>query len=212
MKLFKRKHKENDYRLFRDCKEMPLENFIIFIAIHDISFLCLYGIPPKDIAEEQWEVIYAEYCCLVGLQSYNEILEIYKEIARVKANLLTVQSALIVLHFRPSEICSESLRELGYKFIEGPERGKYLSMIEKKAKTLIILLNDKKKEIDKLLKSNKVVTKETDLRKGVAILSKYMGQRIDTRVTTVYEYAMMQRVYADECNAIKARENARNNQ
>ena len=197
------------YELYEGCRDLPLEGFINYIITHKAGHLCRFGAAPDEVASERWDVIYSEYCCLVGLQSYQELLTAYKELARLKNSQMIISTALIVLHLRPSDICSQSLNDLGYFFEEGLDRDKHLALVEKRAKNLSILIKIRNKEIENLSKGNKKAVNESDLRKGVTAISKYMGIRVDPLQVTLYEYAMMQRMMSEEIQRTRQKENGR---
>lgn len=209
--LRSKKKPASRYEFYPGCRELLLDGFISYMTTRKPEALCRKGVAPADEAAEHWEILYAEYCTLVGLQSYQELFGAYKEIARLRSNMMIIETALLVLNMRPSEICASSLCEIGYKYTEGKDRLKQLDLIAKKSKNLSILIKIKQKEIDAIVSRSKGTVSEADIRKGIASLSKYMGIRVDTSIVTVYEYAMMQRLMQEEINNKVARDHGRKN-
>jgi len=182
---------------FTSCSEMPLENFVSYINKADASLLVRRGEADPHQAAIHWDAIYGEYCELVGLVAYKQLISNYKEVARMQAVLIAVESAIYLLTLRRSDKCAAVLNELGYSFKEGDDRLQQLDVIATRVKTLRVQLELKEKELSELTK-DKTKTTEADIRKGIMHLVKFMGVPIDTRKTTVYEYAMMQRLLIDE--------------
>jgi hypothetical protein len=183
---------------FTSCSEMPLENFVSYINKADASLLVRRGEADPHQAAIHWDAIYGEYCELVGLVAYKQLISNYKEVARMQAVLIAVESAIYVLTLRRSDKCAAVLDELGYSFKEGDDRLQQLDVIATRVKTLRVQRELKEKDYPKLTKDKTKTTRGRYIRKGIMHLVKFMGVPIDTRKTTVYEYAMMQRLLIDE--------------
>lgn len=193
----------NFYRrssLYSRCNELTLERFMRCICDGDIRALRKHPLVSKSILYRTWARVGDEYAKLSGDTGYESNFVLYKDMARESGKLELVKSCLRILHVRYSETCVSCLPGLGYtyKFDENDPVGyrRDLDLAGKKARMISVELAESRGRYNKILskQGSQRSTKE-DFSRVLAILSKYMGYRVDPRVITVEEYVMMQKQY-----------------
>lgn len=171
---------------------------------HDVTlweYLRCYFYSEYDLVggKEKWEEIVEEYCKLLKDGNYSEMMELYREIIRLQATLQVVTDCCFLLTLRRNDKAIQYLKQLGYIY-PLPEDDittymKSLDMIQRKSKTLVVQLQIKTDELEKLRAKQTGTYSESDFMDGVIIIGKFLGFRIDPRVVTLSEYASMQKQY-----------------
>lgn len=82
------------FLLYSDCSKLPLDRFIDCLVDNDLSQLIISGTPTPEQLQETWDKIYLEYCQLSQNGTYNETLELYREIYDLRAKISIVNNTI----------------------------------------------------------------------------------------------------------------------
>lgn len=190
--------------LYTRCRDLPLCRFIRCACDGDLKALCRFPIVPKSILRHTWAHISEEYAKLSGSPGYEKSFALSKEIAREQSKLSTIRLCLYILSVKYSKECVECLVKLGYTLqfdTNNPAAfRKALERIAKSAGMINLELENKRKQYDKILSGAKPMAKN-NFTQALAILSKYMGFRINPKEVTVEEYLTMQKQMNKETQA-----------
>lgn len=177
------------YKLYKDCHDLPLYNFLKIISENDLTYLVISGIPPEKTLVDLWEVIFNEYSDLFKDKQKEYVIEVIKEITVYNLNLDLIERIVNVMVNNPSEHLAGILRSMGFVFDFDPEdQEKYikeLNLTISKAKSLLFKLENAKKELQSLQVNT---DKKTNYDAVLVTLGKYQGYRIDPKTTPVSEY------------------------
>lgn len=194
------------YKLYKDCHDLPLYNFLKIISENDLTYLVISGSPPEKTLVDLWEVIFNEYSDLFKDKQKEYVIEVIKEITVYNLNLDLIERIVNVMVDNPSEHLAGILRSMGFIFDFNPEdQDKYikeLNLTISKAKSLLFKLENAKKELQSLQVDT---DKKTNYDSVLVTLGKYQGYRIDPKTTPVSEYVEVFNNYNREIEAQSAK-------
>lgn len=192
------------WSLYTRCRDLPLSRFIRCACDGDLKALCRFPIIPQTILRRTWAHISEEYAKLSGSPGYEKSFALSKEIAREHTKLELIKMCLRILIVKHSKESINRLRELGYTYRfdwDNPAAfRKDLERVGKSAAMIALELENKRKQYDKILSGAKPMAKNSFMQ-ALAILSKYMGFRINPQEVTVEEYLTMQKQMNKETQA-----------
>lgn len=179
---------------YSSCDELPLYNFIKLATGAGMKWLMINpkSKVPADI-QEIWTGILEEYSALCGDQKTAYMLSLSKGIA-VLANKLSVIHSLVDTltdNGHSKELC-EVLTEMGFRHPYTPDSiTEDLKRVLKAAKMLHFQLIEVQQEQSNLNASdNSADSTEADFYTQILHLSKFLGYKIDPKVTSVMEFAI----------------------
>lgn len=86
--------------MFTGCDKLPLDIFIDCLLDNQLNLLIIEGAATPQELENNWNKIYTEYCQLSQQGSYNEVLELSRDINDINAKINIVN--VIVKHLQLS--------------------------------------------------------------------------------------------------------------
>lgn len=189
--------------LYHHCSELPLADFISCVIDKNYKALLKYGhASPYDLSRA-WDSIYSEFSEMSGSPAFKLIMNLSKDIGFLESKLLSISLCLRVMERRADERCIKILKNYGYAYSfninDTDQYKKDLETIATRSGSIRLALQQKRNEYNASIKgmSSKEVTRE-DFTKILAVLTKYMGFRIDPRQTTVSEYVSYRKLYEHE--------------
>jgi preprotein translocase subunit Sec63 len=162
------------------CKNITLDVFIDCDINGNLRRLSETA--TNEELQEIWDDICSEYARITGNNSLSYAFSVTKRVYLLETKLV---SAMYCLKF-PSENTLILLNKIGYK---GNDFGKITARIQRET----IELESAKKELDKLMKTEKNRATEDDYVKWIVSVSKYMGYHIDRNKIMVSEFLEMSR-------------------
>lgn len=188
------------------CSTLPYSIFIEVMLTQNIALLIISGEPSFEELAVAWREILEEYSGLIKTNKSQSVFDCWKNIIITQHKLTTIGFALYALKIQYDAEIAEAVALHGYSLIEPLEdRQAYLTQIyavETEAKTLVVLLNQYRAEYAKLCPEAAAPTAGSQADalqydKELAILSRFMGYRIDKTLTTVAEYCAAANLYLE---------------
>jgi hypothetical protein len=180
----------------------------------NLFWLIIEGEPDEYDLLEAWQNIIDEYCELVKTPKTNGIADCYKRIEHCHFKIKFTERCLEFLYDWYDEEVAMFLMEIGLSF---PVRiddtslyYKQLERIETQAKSFVVELANLEIEYKRLNPEQEHALKKTevDYEKDIAILSQFMGYRIDKRTTSVTEMCAIMNLFTEHNNLLKQKQNA----
>lgn len=194
----------------RKCSSLIYDSFLTVLTTGDLQVLVISGTPTQQELIDAWDEIIQEYVSLVKTEKSTTIFNCWLKVIRTQWLLTLLTHALDALKMQYDEDIANAIAGQGFSLIQPMEdRQKYLKQIyfvEQEAKSLIVQLNQYTTEY-KALCPTEAETEKTDIaeyEKELAILSKFMGYRIDKKVITVTEFTSILNVYLEDIKAKNA--------
>lgn len=200
--MYRMKNAYMRWSLYLRCNELPLAHFITCICDGNVKLIRKRGFVSTKMLLKAWSGITEEYARLSGDTGYEKSFLLSKEIARENGKLTLIKVCLNILSIRYSKKCVDYLAKLGYdyKFPENDPESfrKDWDRVRKKVRMLDLELKEKRRQYEKLLSECSTHTSREAFSRSLAMLSKYMGFRINPEKVTVEEYVIMQKQYDKE--------------
>lgn len=181
--------------LYQACNECPLDVFFDCLVDGKLERLVKFGKATQKELAEAWEKIWFEYCDLTGNPEYRNMLTLIRDVSYLENKMLTIRLCLQKIIHTPDEKCISILVKYGYrqKFDHSDPVKFYqdIQMVINQSKTIEIEILQKRKEIEKQkeVKHGKITAGYFD--QMLLTMSKYMGYRLDRKILTVSEYALI---------------------
>lgn len=181
--------------LYQACNECPLDVFIDCLVDAKLERLVKTGKASQKELAEAWEKIWFEYCDITGNPEYRNMLTLIRDVAYLENKMLTIRLCLQKIIHAPDEKCIAILAKYGYrrKFDHSDTVKFYqdIQMVMNQSKTIEIEILQKRKEIEKQkeAKHGKITAGYFD--QMLVTMSKFMGYRLDKKILTVSEYALI---------------------
>lgn len=143
------------YRIYDDCGKLPLSRFIDCVLDNNLAALVIEGEPSESELKQAWDIIYLQYCQLSQAGSYNEALELNREIEDLRAKIQLTNACVQVLAIRyePDVVGLLNFFALRCDVLQDDEGdvliGK-LNMVIGRAKKWAVMLEQKQKQFDTL--------------------------------------------------------------
>jgi len=166
--------------LHRSCKTCPLS---VFIEAYSNNNLELLGDADPQELQEAWNEILFEWATLLKSEQSEYIFDLSKKISSLHAIIIFIEKACDYLSVQWDEEMAECLRKEGYNPND-------IKMTLSLAKRLVFDLDELTAEYSRIVNTTEGKGKsEDEFFEDIAMLSKFVGYRIDTKSTTVKEYA-----------------------
>ena len=181
---------KNEY--YGNCDEVTLDLFCQILKTGKVELLLINGAMTNDELADAWAEIWDEYCQISGNSEYQIMLDLLKEVGILRAELMAIETAIIVLRKENSPEHIEILKQLGYDYnwdYSLPDLFfKNLEKVSKKVKNKVVLIQDKQKQIEA---EQAKITKQRGgkFEDNIPIVSKYMGFAIRKKETSLAEFA-----------------------
>jgi hypothetical protein len=180
------------------CSEVTLDAFIDCLLNGNLRRLISLPAPKgegrqvEDVSDEElqaaWEKLYGEYAALSGDKSHFHLFSLAKSVTLLQARLNVVQGVL------KSRADIDLLKGIGY--------GGDVQKIIARAKADSVELQSKQKELEGLRSAGKEGAKDADFTAWIVRVSKYMGYRIDRKLTLVSEFLTANKLMIEEGKAV----------
>lgn len=201
-------------KYYSSCEDLPLNLYIRCQVDNDLTALVIEGNPEEAELLDAWGKITEEYYERADEALDTHSVGLYMEVQSLTIKIEVIQESISVLkkYYCPELI--DILKGHGFE-IKGDETSEeYISRLEKvskRSKSLLLTLQDKFSQLERLKKSKKEGDKITRKYYGklLAYLSKFVEYRIDKNVTTVNEFADILNMYIVSSEQIKEMENGR---
>jgi hypothetical protein len=178
-----------------------------FIQIHvkkKFELLVITGQASPEQIAEAWEAIQEDFMSrMISVEAF-AIFHFEKELAIINSKIALVGICLQVLEVKRSDAAVKELAAMGYRRpFNWNDRAAYeadLKAVESRSKTL---LERRKTAEDRLKQARRPISERAtktveDWDMDLAILSKYMGYRLDKKVITVSEFLNISALYSKE--------------
>lgn len=178
----------------RSCKTLLYDTFLNIIDSGSLSLLVIHGQPSIEELVEAWGDILQEHSELIKSNKTQSISDLFKKITYTEWKIVFLEKGLWLLKHEYNEKIATDIANMGYDLIvANDDRETYLRQIygvETDAKFLIVQLNQYKTEYSILCPKDQQVKTLTliDYERDIAILSKFMGYRINKKEITVFEF------------------------
>lgn len=184
------------YELIQDCYELKLEPFMRMLFRKEYHLLLKSGQCSPEVLQLQWHKLYAEYVDLLEDPDQREIQNCIKDIYiwKAKFDRLELLVQLLSLNHYPALVAE--LKKMGYDYafdIEQPAQYKAdLLAVYNRAKTLLVQINNRKKDLERLQAKNKGQEQGmADFDMTLISLSEHFKYPIKGDDITVAQYAAM---------------------
>jgi len=167
-------------RLNISCDTITLDVFIRCVVYNDLRDLGDY---PNEELKTIWEQVYEEYVQISGNKAYKNVTSLIQRTATLQAKLQLATAAMQNEDF-------DILNKLGYK--GGIDKA--VSKIQKDT----ISLQQRQNEIEQATTKDQRTLKESDFTVWIVQVGKFMGYRIDRKITTVSEFVEMSKQMEQE--------------
>ena len=150
----------------------------------------------KETPPDNFNDILIDYAEALKSSEYIAHSDMVEKLVKTKAKYISILMAIKVLAVRYSPDMVKLLQDYGYNYkfdLNDPIQFiNDLNMVVKKSKTLLVELEQLRVDLER---TNREPATESEWIDGIAVISKYMGFRIDRDVVTLGEYASYQRQY-----------------
>jgi hypothetical protein len=177
----------------------------------DYTALVIEGSAEADHLAEAWQKIHQEYIALLGNSQDNYLLTLMMEVNRLYFRHLSITEAVKLLRAHRFDELVMMLKKEGFNYPFNPndpeEYRKDLNKVTNRAKSLLVELEQKKKQLE-LLQQNQSTGKidREYFDKILITLSQHMGFKLEKDKTTVTEYIYTLKDYISHCERLKAKD------
>ena len=190
-------------KLHTTCYTLPLNAFIDALVDSDYTGLVLSGKPTDAEIADAWEKIYDQYSQISGNSLFTSYMLKLQEYGRALVKMNILISSIEVLSLMYNADVVQALNDVGFKctfdqndieayMADLDKLSKYAANVSVKLKHTSGQLEEAKKQM-----SNKAATR-ADFVNSIAIVSKYMGFKIDPTCTAVAEFVTYQKMLEQE--------------
>jgi hypothetical protein len=191
----------------QECSTLKYNIFLEILLHGTLSLLVISGNPSPIELNTAWQGILHEYIDDTQNDRSSTLHEVWKKMLYTSWLISFIDWSVYALKYNYSEKIALMVAEAGFYYIQPIEdRARYLTqiyMLETEAKSLVVRLNQLNNEYKLLCPT--AIDQETrtlaDYEKEIAILSKFMGQRIVKAEITVKEFAAIVNLY-NETNKV----------
>jgi hypothetical protein len=168
------------------CSEVTLDEFIDCIINKNLLRLLREGEATDEELQAAWEKLYGEYAKLSGNQSHAYLFSLMKAISILRAKFVMVKEFLTLENEN-----AEILYRIGYT---GD-----VNRIIARVKRETVELQGKEKELERIRNGNDGESvSEVNFTSWIVSVSKYMGYRIDRKITLLSEFLTMNKLMVEE--------------
>lgn len=200
-----------ELKLYTACYDLPMSEFIRCMCDSDYTALVIEGSAEADHLAEAWQKIHQEYIALLGNSQDNYLLTLMMEVNRLYFRHLSITEAVKLLRAHRFDELVMMLKKEGFNYPFNPndpeEYRKDLNKVTNRAKSLLVELEQKKKQLE-LLQQNQSTGKidREYFDKILITLSQHMGFKLEKDKTTVTEYIYTLKDYISHCERLKAKD------
>jgi hypothetical protein len=174
----------------------------------DITPLIISGKPPLEVLQQAWLKIYIEYIDYSQNADMAYAQRLQRDIVLLRARLLKVEYCVRYLALQHDDDLVAELRKLNFRFKFNPEiKDQYLQDLKgviQRCSSWQLQLEMKEAELKAYQDKNKGEKPDRIyFTKILARLAEFNHFRIDPKITTVAEFAIMKNNYIEHCNEIK---------
>lgn len=197
-------------QLYTSCEELPLYNYIRCDVYGNLKHLIISGNPTAEELQTAWEKIQEEYFSLSESTFDAYAMTLFFDIARMEMQLEVIANCVDLMAYGTKYHCPELLDILagyGYTVERDPNSPTFvdtIKRIEKRAKSRLIQLKDKRARFEQLKEGkegNKITVAYYD--NVLTTLSKHYGDTIYADRITVSRYASMLTQYMEYADSLK---------
>lgn len=190
------------FAIYRHIDQITLDKFLICLCEGDQQVLIISGHPSKEELKAAWDVLYNEYCEHSGGSDYRYMLGLVKEITLISHRKTRIDLIVQVLSRFYSEELIAELRYMGYAFKFPKEDRKQfitdLNSVVKRSKTLSILLENKRRELEAYEKKGGKKPTRDYFDELIIELSKWMGFQIKESEIAVKRFVTILRRFNEQ--------------
>ena len=140
------------------CDTLPIGIFIRILTGSGVELLTISGKPEPIELDKAWNSILSEYGELSNTVEYQAGIHTMREYGLLKARYTAVVMAAKVLSIKYDQDCVDVLKHVGYNYefseTNVKARMKDLDLVNKKAKTIRVQLEQKAKELEAMNKNS----------------------------------------------------------
>ena len=190
-------------KTYKDCFDLPLSKFIDAIVDQNYNALVISGTATDQELTDLWESIYAQYCELSNNSQYSDYQSKLKDYGLMKQRLIVLAGAVQVLSVAYNKEVADALITVGFRHTLDPLKpDNYLKELERLSKQCGAFSGRVKMAENQLNDLTKHIEKKKTTRKdfidSVAVVSRFVGFRIDPSIITVAEFASYQNQLIDQ--------------
>jgi hypothetical protein len=188
---------------YHTLKTISYGDFLRVILDNEISRLIVSGFVTADVLLGYLNILLQEYSDLIKTEKSDSVFTAYKKLIHTEWKINFISNALEYLKYKYDSRIAEKICEQGYDMIvDCEDREQYFKQIysvETEAKFLIVLLNQHNAEYMLLCPKGSGETKRDHMsyQKEIAMLSKFMGYRINKDEISAYEFCSIVNLYIE---------------
>jgi hypothetical protein len=196
------------WQLHKDCFSLPLANFIECLCDESYTPLIVSGDPPLDKLQEAWLGIYIQFVDLTADIDSQYIQRLDRDIKVLQLRLTRIDFCIRYLSLQYDEELVQVLRKMNFRFKFNPDNRvqytKDLQAVIHRTSPLQMQLEMKQAELKAYQDKQKGEKPDRIyFTKILTRLGEFMHFRIDPKVTTVAEFAIMKKDYVTHCENLK---------
>ena len=190
-------------KLHTTCYTLPLNAFIDALVDNNYTGLVLSGRPTESEISDAWEQIYTQYTEISGNSLFTAYATKLKDYGRTLTKMNILISSIEVLSLMYNADVVQALNDVGFKCtFDQNDIEAYMADLDKLsnyANSVSVKLKYASGQLDeaKQQMNNKAATR-ADFVNSIAIVSKYMGFKIDPTCTAVAEFVTYQKMLEQE--------------
>ncbi len=181
------------YHLYNDCSKLPLDKFIDCLIDNDLQQLIISGTATESKLQEIWDQIYIQYLQLSQDGSYNETLELFKEIDQLKSKITIVNNTIRYLQIKFDQDLVDIINGFALRcnIIESDRDETLinkLNLVVARMKKWFPRLSQKEKELEELRNKNTVKIDRSYFDDALEAMSQQKGFVIEASKITVSRF------------------------
>lgn len=201
----------SELKLYTVCYDLPIVRFIRCLCEGDYSALVIEGEADPGTLVEAWQNIHQEYITLMGNSQDNYLFTLMLEVNRLYFRHLSITEAVKLLGAHRFDELVMMLKKEGFNYPFNPNDTegyrKDLNKVVNRAKSLLVELEQKKKQLELLQQSQSTGKLDREYFDKILItLSQHMGFKLEKDKTTVTEYIYTLKDYISHCERLKAKD------
>lgn len=180
-------------RLYQTCDKLMLDIFIDCLLDHSLDLLIIEGTASEQELETTWDKIYVESCQLNQGESYNEILELTRDINDINAKINIVNNIVTHLQLSFDQELVNVLNTFGLRCeVKEEDKGNELTIklnnVIARAKKWLMVLGQKKRALEEIRGKNTGKTDRAYFDEWLDVMSEQKGYHVESNKITVSRF------------------------
>lgn len=179
---------------------LPWAKFLDVYCEGKLHSLIISGKPSPVQLIEAWENILSDYVSIIGTSESQYLMALQRQIGVLETKIACVDTCLLLLSQqwqtlgKRNDKAVQELGRMGYRFPfndnDAASFERDLKAVHTRSKTLLVELETKQKDLQRVNKSvNGKIKERADFDAELMTLSRYQGYNINEEVITVTKYA-----------------------